>query len=63
MDTTAEELGKLADEEGVTILPTFKFYREGQEVRHLWGLYVVTALLACACRGLHRRPPPIVDAT
>lgn len=33
IDTTDEELGKLADEEGVTVLPTFKFFKDGKEVR------------------------------
>ena len=32
IDTTDEELGKLADEEGITVLPTFKFYKDGKEV-------------------------------
>ncbi len=32
VDTTDEELGKLADEEGVSVLPTFKFYKDGKEV-------------------------------
>lgn len=32
VDTTNEELGKLADEEAVSVLPTFKFYSGGKEV-------------------------------
>ena len=32
IDTTDEELAKLADEEAVTVLPTFKFYKDGKEV-------------------------------
>lgn len=43
VDTTDEELGKLADEEGVSILPTFKFYKEGQEVRAIKWLCRVQA--------------------
>ena len=32
IDTTDEELSKLADEEAVTVLPTFKFFKDGKEV-------------------------------
>ena len=32
IDTTDEEMSKVAEEEAVSVLPTFKFYKDGKEV-------------------------------